>query len=58
VRTALARLPWVDKGSVEADTDTQRVTFAVTDRRQFNEKQLRGVLREVDFPDVEVLKRP
>ena len=58
MRDALERLPWVDHKSVEADVESKQVAFNVTDAKRFNVEELRGVLRDANFPDVEVLKRP
>jgi hypothetical protein len=58
VRKALGSLPWVDKGSIDPDVSTKKVTFHITDRKAFNEEQVREALRAQDFPEMEVLKRP
>jgi hypothetical protein len=43
---------------VQTDVSKQQVAFNVTDRKQFNEKQIRAAFKEQEFPNVQVVKRP
>jgi hypothetical protein len=54
VTGALEALPWVVKGSVEADPARERVTFAVTDPAAVDPDAARRAVERVGFTGGEV----
>jgi division protein CdvB (Snf7/Vps24/ESCRT-III family) len=49
VRDALESLPWVEKGSVQADVSTHLASFVVTDKEKFDQKAVAKVLEEAGY---------
>lgn len=58
MRSALETLPWVAKGSVQADVSRQRVRFAITDKDEFDIEAIRRVLDEQGFRVGKVIAGP
>jgi hypothetical protein len=58
VRSALETLPWVAKGSVEADIQSQQVRFAVNDKKAFDLEQLKRVIEAKRYRVGQVLSGP
>jgi hypothetical protein len=58
VRKALETLPWVAKGSVEADIRRQRVRFAIKDKNDFDIEQVRRVIDAKGFRVGKVIAGP
>jgi hypothetical protein len=57
VRTALARLPWVDSATIEANVRTSQVKFSVTTASGYDENQLKESLGRSHFDNVKVLAK-
>ena len=56
MRKALATLPWVEKGSIKPDTDTQEVTFGFRKKDDFNYDQFKEAIEgKTDFKVGKVL---
>lgn len=58
MRGALATLPWVEKGTIDADRSTRTVRFGVTDKRQFNLEAVRRALPARYRSGLELLSGP
>jgi hypothetical protein len=59
VRKALSTLPWVEQGTMVADTKKQEVRFAVKDKKDFNLDELKQAIEEkTPFKLGKVLKGP
>ena len=60
MREALSTLPWVEQGSVVADTGKQQVRFAVKDKQSFKYDEVKKVIEAKDsrFKVGEVLSGP
>jgi hypothetical protein len=46
VRKALSTLPWVEKDTIAPDHAKQQVTFAVKDKKSFDLKEVKKVIKE------------
>jgi hypothetical protein len=58
VRGALATLPWVEKGTIDADRASRIARFGVTDKRQFNMEAVRRALPARYRSGLELLSGP
>jgi hypothetical protein len=58
VREALATLPWVEQGSIDANVPSRKVVFNVKDKDKFDFDKLKDALKEQDFKDVELISGP
>jgi hypothetical protein len=58
VRKALATLPWVEQESIQMDFKTRELRFALKDRSQFNEAEVKSALLAQAFPGVELKSGP
>jgi hypothetical protein len=58
VRNALESLPWVEKGSVEADVQNQQATFVIKDKEQFDKEALGKAIDKAGFELGKVVKGP
>jgi hypothetical protein len=58
VRKALATLPWVEQGTIQTDTNTREVRFNLTDKKAFNETEVKAALKAQSFPEVTVKAQP
>jgi hypothetical protein len=58
VREALATLPWVEQGSINADVPSRKVTFNVKDAASFDFEKVKDALKEQNFDDVEMVSAP
>jgi hypothetical protein len=58
VRAALATLPWVEQGSVNADVPSRKVMFNVKDAGSFDFEKIKDALNEQGFDDTELVAAP
>ena len=58
MRKALATLPWVEQGSIVVEVSKRKVTFNVTDPRQFDLKQVDEAVKKQKFEGCELISGP
>ena len=55
---ALATLPWVESGTIEANRSTRMVEFGINSKSSYSEDSLRNVLPSRYRKDMEVVEAP
>lgn len=58
MRAALATLPWVEQASIQTDIPKREVRFDLTDKKGFNEEEVRTALQKQRFKEVTVRAAP
>ena len=58
MRKALGTLPWVEQGSIQTDVDKREVRFNLTDKKAFNEAEVKNALKAQGFAEVTVKSGP
>jgi hypothetical protein len=48
----------VEQASIQTDVEKREVRFNLSDRKAFNENELRRVLKEERFPEMTVTTKP
>jgi hypothetical protein len=58
VRAALATLPWVEQKTIQTDIPTREVRFNLTDKKAWNEAEVKAALNAKSFSKVTVTTSP